>query len=51
MYDEEIGEEAFLDEDSKILNRLRSKKKKPGIDLLNRADITERDMDELFAEA
>ncbi len=48
--EEEFEEEAYMDEDTKLLNRIRSRKKKPGIDILSRADITERDMDELFAE-
>ena len=47
---DDVGEEAFLDEDSKILNKIRKKNKKPDIDMLNSADITDRDMDELFVE-
>lgn len=50
MAHEEFGEDVFLDDDTKLLNKIRKKKSKPSIDLLNRADLTERDMDELFAE-
>ena len=49
--EEEFGEEVFMDEDTKLLNKIRKKNKKPSIDILNRADITDRDMDKLFSEA
>lgn len=51
LIDDDFGEEEFMDEDTKLLSRLRKKNRKLGIDILNRADITDRDLDELFAEA
>jgi len=47
----DIGEDAFLDEDTKTLNKLRKGKKKMGMDVLNKPNVTQREMDELFAEA
>jgi hypothetical protein len=48
---EEVGEDVFLDEDAKILSKLRKKQKKVGMDILNKPDVSQRDLDELFAEA
>jgi hypothetical protein len=50
MTRDEIGADAFMDEDQKILNRLRHKKKKPGMNMLNDPNLSERDMDEIFLE-
>jgi len=51
MNEVETEDEVFLDEDTKVLNRIRAKnRKKVSIEDLNRRDFTEREMEELFGQ-
>ena len=45
-----VGEE-ILDDDLKFARMLRTKKRKLGMDLLNKKYVSDQEMDELFCES